>query len=306
MGRKNYKKTYIPTEHLRDLSQRSDIMGALLVLLCWSSIFISGAIVIMWPNIFTLGLAIFLIGARQLGMAILMHDAAHGILFKTPAYNKFIGQFLLTIPIGVDMLTYRKYHLKHHLHSQQKDDPDLVLSAPFPITKYSLMRNMLRDIFDITALKLRIDQILLALKPQNSAPQTFDIKNILPPYIANLIMFMICWALGYWWVYFLLWLLPLFTTFQLVLRIRNIAEHAMASHDKNPLTNARTTKANWLARIFIAPYWVNYHVEYHAYMFVPYWQLKSLHAQMIQEGHQPNMEIKKSYFDVLRTATSAY
>ena len=32
---------------------------------------------------------------------------------------------------------------------------------------------------------------------------------------------------GYWWLYPLLWLLPLLTFFQLFLRLRNIAEHAM-------------------------------------------------------------------------------
>ena len=34
-----------------------------------------------WPNPFTFVLAVMVIGARQLGLAILMHDAAHGLLF---------------------------------------------------------------------------------------------------------------------------------------------------------------------------------------------------------------------------------
>ena len=34
-------------------------------------------------------------------------------------------------------------------------------------------------------------------------------------------------AAGYWWLYPVLWLLPLVTWYQLVSRIRNIAEHAV-------------------------------------------------------------------------------
>ena len=41
---------------------------------------------------------------------------------------------------------YRRYHLSHHARTQQDDDPDLALSAPFPITKASYRRKFWRDI----------------------------------------------------------------------------------------------------------------------------------------------------------------
>ena len=33
---------------------------------------------------------------------------------------------------------YRPYHLAHHRFTETSQDPDLVLSSPFPITKASL------------------------------------------------------------------------------------------------------------------------------------------------------------------------
>lgn len=306
MSQKAHKKSYIPKNEVKKLSERSDLIGFLLVLHCWGVIIAAAAMFIIWPNPLTFIAAVFIIGGRQLGMAILMHDTAHSILFKSAKLNAFIGQIFLAYPVGTDMPAYRKYHLKHHLNTQQDNDPDLSLSAAFPTTRASLMRKFARDLTGITALKLRALQIIMMLKSRQSdgpIDQAFSMKNVAAPYLTNLVMFGICWTLGYGWAFFAFWLLPLFTTFQLFLRIRNIAEHAMTSHEPNPLINARTTKANFLARIFVAPYWVNYHVEHHAYMYVPCWQLKALHKAMVREGHLPDMETKTSYLEVLRTVT---
>ena len=53
--------------------------------------------------------------------------------------------------------------------------------------------------------------------------------------------------MGQWWYFLAFWLLPLFTFFQLFLRIRNIAEHAGVK-SKNDFNNARTTYANIIER----------------------------------------------------------
>ncbi|MFO1200891.1 MAG: hypothetical protein U1E86_28395 [Burkholderiaceae bacterium] len=50
----------------------------------WGTIFGSMALVAAWPNPLTIALALLLIGTRQLGMAILMHDAAHRAPFLEP------------------------------------------------------------------------------------------------------------------------------------------------------------------------------------------------------------------------------
>lgn len=313
MVKENYHKKYIAKQDLQKTSRRSDLMGLCLVLHCWGSIVLIAVATIIWPNIFTFTAAFFLIGGRQLGMAILMHDAAHGILFRSPRLNKWIGQYVLSYPIGNDMFAYRQYHLKHHRYTQTSDDPDLPLSSAFPVSRQSMARKFARDLSGLTGLKLRFGQLYMSFRAfkdraskqdQQGDRQLFNVRNIAAPFILNGIMFGVCYALGYGWAYFVFWLLPLLTSFQLVLRIRNIAEHAMTANTQNPLTHARTTHANLLARIFVAPYWVNYHVEHHAYMFVPCWQLKRLHHMMKEAGHLPDMETKPSYLSVLKLATT--
>ena len=39
---------------------------------------------------------------------------------------------------------------------------------------------------------------------------------------------------------------------------------------------ARTTRAGFVARAFLAPYWVNYHGEHHLLLYVPCYRLKAM------------------------------
>ncbi len=312
MASVNTKIQYLPKSEVKELSERSDLWGWWLTLHCWGVIIAAGALFVLFPNVLTYLIAIAIIGGRQLGMAILMHETAHGILFKTPVLNKIIGQYFFAYPIGLELGAYRTYHLKHHKYVQQAEDPDLGLSAAFPTTRMSMVRKLLRDITGLTGIKLRGGQLLLLLAKifgkgkSIKGYQAIDVKTVIGPYLVNGLMLAAFWLAGYWWVYVALWLVPLLTVFQLVLRIRNIAEHAETGHTPdNPLTTARTTHANFLARVFVAPYWVNYHVEHHLYMYVPCFRFKKFHAALQREGYGDKMETKPSYWAVLKLAASA-
>jgi fatty acid desaturase len=107
------------------------------------------------------------------------------------------------------------------------------------------------------------------------------------------------------WIPFLLWLAALATTFQLFLRVRNIAEHACtATGSADPFSHARTTHANWLERATVAPYWVNYHAEHHLFMGVPCYHLPAAHALLGKNGHHARMTISRGYGDVMRQVTA--
>jgi hypothetical protein len=125
----------LTAEQVQELRGKSDLVGALLVLHAWALIFGSMALFAWWPNPVTLVLAVMVIGARQLGLAILMHDAAHGLLFADRRLNEGVGSWLCAAPVFTSLALYRPYHLAHHRHTQQAEDPDLGLSAPFPITR---------------------------------------------------------------------------------------------------------------------------------------------------------------------------
>lgn len=309
----NTPHSFLSRDEIRNLSTRSDFWGWVLVLNCWGIIFAALAVFAVWPNVFTFLLAVIVIGSRQLGLAILMHDAAHNALFKSRRLNEFIGEWVCGRTILADLFEYRQYHLKHHRHTQTEQDPDLRLSRPFPTTPASLRRKMTRDILGITGFKQRSQQIMFALKmagevegqpTSQELAQAFSGPVLGRGLFANVILFAIFTAVGAWWWWFAFWLLPLMTWFQLVLRIRNIAEHGVVEFSDNPLKNARTTYAGPLMRLILAPYWVNYHLEHHLVMHVPCRNLPKLHEMMIAKGYLDRMETRPSYWSVLKLAAS--
>ena len=305
---------FFSSDEIRPLARRSDLMGALMVFHCWACIAGAMALVVWAPNPLTAVLAIMIIGSRQLGLAILMHDAAHNALFKTSWLNEFAGTWLCGRPILADLAAYRHYHLKHHRFTQTEDDPDLVLSKPFPTTRASLMRKLFRDITGQTGIKQRAQQIAFEFQMAGDVDkddpdyeqlsQNFSGPNFSKALMFNLVFLTFLTALGVWWLYPLFWILPLLTWYQLVLRVRNIAEHGAVEFSDNPLKNVRTTRADPLTAFFLAPYWVNYHLEHHLVMHVPCWNLPKLHALMLEKGYGDSMEIGASYWDVLKTASS--
>ncbi len=278
-------------EQVQRLRGKSNLVGALLVLHAWALILGSMALFVWWPNVCTFLLAVMVIGGRQLGLAILMHDAAHGLLFTDRRVNDWVGTWLCAAPVFTTLVLYRPYHLQHHRHTQQAEDPDLGLSAAFPITRKSLWRKVVRDLSGRTAFTRRREQFQRGIAVREGL-------------VANAVLWAGLAAAGYWWLYPVLWLLPLATWYQLVSRIRNIAEHAVVPDNDDPLRNTRTTYANPVIRLLVAPYWVNYHLEHHLFMFVPCWRLPQAHRALLAAGRRGEMELQPGYAAVLRAATS--
>jgi len=96
------------------------------------------------------------------------------------------------------------------------------------------------------------------------------------------------------------------TWYPLVTRLRNIAEHALVAKDEpDPLRHARTTRASWLERALIAPYWVNYHGEHHLFMHIPCWRLAKAHRLLRQKQVTARMVIEPGYWSVMKLATAS-
>lgn len=294
-------------QQLVHLRKRVEWKAIALVVHAWAVIFGSMALVAWFPNPLTYVLAVMLIGSRQLGLAILMHDGAHNCLSANPQRNLTLSQWLCAYPIFADTRAYRRYHLRHHAHTQTQDDPDLVLSAPFPITKASYRRKFWRDLTGRTGFQQRKAQFLNALGdpawPWRQRLAHFR-SRLGPQVLANVILFAALATAGIWWAYPLLWLVPLLTWMQVITRVRNIAEHAVVPDARDPLRNTRTTRANLIERALIAPYFVNYHLEHHLLFYVPCYNLPEFHRILMAGPLASRMEVQNGYRSVLQLATS--
>jgi fatty acid desaturase len=273
----------------------------------WALILGSIVMVAVWPNPFTFILAVAVIGSRQLGLAILMHDGAHGCLANGERLNMTLSQWFCAYPVFAETVAYRRYHLQHHARTQQEDDPDLVLSAPFPITRPSYRRKFWRDISGQTGYAQRKAQLLNALGDPSwplARRVSYFRSKLGPQFIANALLWAGMAAAGVWWAYPLLWLLPLLTWMMVITRIRKIDEHAGVTDSSDSVRNTSNTRASELERLFIAPYYVNYHLEHHLLFYVPCYNLPRVHRILSRSPQAARMEVQPNYAAVLRLATA--
>ena len=89
----------------------------------------------------------------------------------------------------------------------------------------------------------------------------------------------------------MLWILPLATVVQAILRLRAIAEHGATIDFSSPLTAARTNLASPLIEWLLFPHRVNYHIEHHLYAAVPHYHLPELHREMLKHGLLEGAEV---------------
>lgn len=298
-------KAFMSDAQLADVRTRNPWSGMGMIAHAWAVIIAALALAIIWPNPLTMLAAIVLIGSRQLGLAILMHEGAHGLIVPNQRANLLVSQWLTAFPIFAETRAYRRYHLQHHAHTQTDDDPDLVLSAPFPITKASYRRKFWRDLSGQTGFEQRKAQVWSALGDPKW-PLSRRLSNLWSvlggAIVGNAIIFAALALAGAWWAYPVLWLVPLLTWFQVVTRIRNIAEHAVIGDSTDPLRNTRTTLANRLERLLVAPYYVNYHLEHHLLFYVPAYNLPRVHEILMASPLGARAELAQGYTAVLRKA----
>lgn len=301
------KTLFTPAEWAR-LTSRSSARGLWLVAHAWGVIVLCMAMVTIWPNPLTWLAAVMIVGTRQLGLAILMHEAAHGGLHTNQRVNEWVGKWLCAVPVGADLASYRNYHLKHHKFTQQPEDPDLSLSAPFPIKRASFRRKAIRDLTGQTFYRQRMPLLrsLFSRRTDSNSSQSFlspGADKTLRFLGVNALLFAICLALGAGIWFGAVWVVAMATWLPFVTRIRNIAEHACTSTGPDPFSHARTTRANFFERAFIAPYWVNYHAEHHLFMYLPCYRLPEAHRLLIAKGTIKRVTVSDGYWDVLRLAT---
>jgi fatty acid desaturase len=118
-------------------------------------------------------------------------------------------------------------------------------------------------------------------------------------------LFAVLWALGIGWTY-LLWVIAYLTVFMLVIRVRQVAEHAAVPdlYNTDPRLNTRTVEAPWWQRVVFAPNSVNYHLEHHFMASVPCYRLKALHAHLKAVGALDGVPVFRGYGQVLRHAVA--
>jgi len=203
-------------DEIRALTRTSDLVGLAAVAGSWLAIAGCFAALALWPHPAVFVAAAIVLGGRQLALAVLMHEAAHGTLFRSRWLNEQLTDWLCARPVWADTARYRKHHLGHHAHTGTERDPDLGLALARPMSPRSLRRKIVRDLVGATGAKRVVGLLLI-----DAELLTFDVgggpvraprrpwprhalalaRNLWKPVTANAAMLGVLAALGHAWVY---------------------------------------------------------------------------------------------------------
>ena len=306
-------RRWLSAAELAPLTQLHDGRSALA--LGQTALITAGAMaagVLAWPSPWV-ALAVLVVGVQQHAWFILAHEAAHYRLFSHRGWNDAVGR-AIGMASGLSMCTYRVIHRLHHNHLYGPQDPDTAIHGGYPRGVAYLWKKLAQDLVGWNAWKTfayffgapaiadeqggaqRSGQLLNDTSPQLRAAARQDRWAVLAWQIGcplALALGLGPRALG---LYALLWLLPLFTVLQPILRLRAVCEHGAATDLSSPLTAARTNRTwgspgNWLGRLLF-PHHVNYHLEHHLYPAVPHYHLPRLHRLLAERGALQGAEVR--------------
>ena len=262
-----------------------------------------GAALYWWPNPLVLIPAILVIGSRQHALFIIAHDAAHYLLFTGRGINDTVGRLCATIQ-GLSMCSYRVIHRMHHNNLYGELDPDTALHGGYPRGRMYLVRKLIKDLTGQTAWKTYAYFLFAApalntatnraIRPLDDTSERLRMearsdRNWVIAFHA--VALVAAAASGYLVQYLVLWVLPLVTVVQAILRLRAIAEHGATTDFTSPLTAARTNLGPAWLRWLLFPHHVNFHIEHHLYASVPMYNLPRLHEEMKRQGVLDGAEV---------------
>lgn len=295
-------RDYLNSEDIAHFTARSDLHAWRLVLGNWLAIIAILTCIGAWPNPFTVVIGAVLLAGRQLGLAVLMHEAGHRTLFRTLWLNDVAGQWLCALPVMNDLKSYARGHLAHHRMAGTEDDPDLPNYRDYPVSPQSFRRKLVRDLSGQTGAKLLAylfrgaSGIVSHARRENATP-------LLQQLLVQALLLLALAAAGIAWTW-LVWAGAWLTVFMFVIRVRQVAEHAAVPdlYDPDPRNNTRTVDAPWWQRLLFAPNGVNFHMEHHFMASVPCYRLAALRRHLRERGALDGVPVFNGYGQVLRHA----
>ena len=289
-----------PLRSTLSLAATAGLLAAAIALAIWA-----------WPQPLVVAACLLAIAAGQHGLFVLAHEAAHYRLYGSRRLNDFFGRMAGTLG-GVSMCTYRVTHRLHHNHLYGKEDPDIALNGGYPRGVWYLLRKLLIDLtgwtapktyayfFGAPAINSDTDRALRPLDDTSDALRAAARRDRWGVVAFHVVAPLAALAFGGWQgllAYAVLWVLPLATLLQALLRLRAVAEHGAPAGTASALVAARTNLPGrgpiyWLAHRMLFPHHVNYHIEHHLYPAVPHYRLPELHQLLSERGAFHGAEVR--------------
>lgn len=294
---------------VRHLSLIDDRRNAILLALQWIIAIGAGAVAIASGSVIVYILAGIVIGSRIQCLAIIMHDACHGLLFSNRRANDLIGDLFVAYPLMVSVDLYRANHMVHHRFTNtaqdydyrvQRRDPD----QHFPNSRAGMGKLLLRSLAGLNYYRIARAARVWAPLANMHNPRKFGFD-----YRLGLRLRYVLWAVVVYggilasplrWHILGLVLVPQFLWANVFNRVRAMAEHNGAA-DTHELNGTRTVIPTLLDRFLIGPLNVSYHLEHHLFPSVPWYNLRRLHDHLMTDPvYAADAWIVRGYWGVIR------
>lgn len=244
--------------------------------------------------------AFLLMGRAHAQFASLMHEAAHRTLFAHKTTNDWVGNWLLGYPVMTSTPAYRRVHMAHHREEFGPEEPDIPLYANYPVTSASLKRKLWRDATGRTGLRLMRIQLHGFRSPDARVRRTlWKMTGV------QIVVFALFTAAGVWWMYPVMWVLPYFTLWRVINRLRSIAEHGGLRADSDRRIATHSVTQHWLARFWLVPYNIGFHLAHHVDAGIPFRNLPRYHRMLREANYVDDSYEYPSYRALWRALASA-
>lgn len=275
-----------PVGELRERLYRvSNAANALHVIGAWVQSVGVIALARWWGNPVGWVLAFVMCSRAMVRFAILMHEAAHRLLFTNRRINDFVGRWLVSYPVFTPVDVYRRSHMAHHREEFGPREPDIAFYRGYPIGGQSWWRKMRRDAFGVSGWK-NLKALLVAFKSRTARPVVARI------YAVQIVMFALLWAVGgHWWIWPVFWLAPWMTVWRVLNRLRAIAEHGGLAASPDRRVTTHHVRQSALAQFALVPFNTGYHLAHHVDIGVPFAKLPQFQRELERSGYiRPELE----------------
>jgi fatty acid desaturase len=262
---------------LRELSERSDLRGAVRTISHYGAIVVVGILIWRVSSSYGLLWAAPLMLLQAYFMAFLfmpMHETAHKTAFRSRALNLVVGH-LSAFMIAHRYEYYCLFHWDHHRYTQDPDkDPELVVGLkPSSDTQLAIAYSGLLQVAGREWLMLRhafTGKVALPWIPENKRHIVVREARL---YVAGYVVLLLASLALHTAILFWVWIVPLLAG-QFILRPYLYAEHTGCDRTRSAFQNTRTTYTGMVMKWFA---WnMPYHVEHHAYPSIPFHALPKL------------------------------
>lgn len=235
-------------------------------------------------------IAVVIIGARQRGIAGLLHDCAHSVGMSNRPLQMLFGTVLTAYPIFQTHYAYKVSHVyTHHPKlGNPEHDPDLRFFIEQGVYRSAPRKAYIKRVVLLPLLGRQTYAYLRYLFEHRYASATsggapragsqtvarykrnLDVAGVLTFWIVALLA---GWQFGFLFEIAIFWLVPYLTTFQLISWYIELAEHTPMIRDANvDLYMSRNRRGPWWEKFLTGVHADSYHLEHHLDPRTPFYR----------------------------------